>query len=84
MVGRYLCEVSNIKQVKGFKQFTLFEMKLVLTNPQERADILQAQELNTKMNIIVTSDLKQLVKNFNLFIYPSSLETYCFSLFFLL
>lgn len=54
VVGRYLCEVSNIKQVKGFKQFILFQLKPVLTNSQERADVLQAQELNTDMIITIT------------------------------
>lgn len=59
-VGTYLGEVSNIKQVKGLEQLTLFEMKPVLTNSQERSDVLQAQELNRNVNTAVTLVLEQM------------------------
>lgn len=53
VAGIYLCEVSNIEQVKGLKQFTLPEMKPLLTNSQKLADILQAQELNTETQTLL-------------------------------
>lgn len=55
---RYLREVSNIEQVEGLKQFTLFQMKLLLTNSKKRPDVLQAQELkkqNTNVTLLTVS-----------------------------
>lgn len=43
----YLSKVSNIKEVKSFKQVALLQSKHVTAAGQEGPDVLQAQELQT-------------------------------------
>lgn len=43
----YLAKVSHIKQVEGLKQVALLHGKHRVARRQERADVLQAQELQS-------------------------------------
>lgn len=45
---RYLCKVSDVKQVEGLEQLALSQVELAVTSGQKRADIFQAQELKNR------------------------------------
>lgn len=47
-MGHYLPEVSDVKQIEGVEEVALLHRKHGVAGREERADVLQAQELQNQ------------------------------------